>query len=175
MKKLVMMLAFVAAVVSAKAAALDWKVTGTVAQENYTVYLLASDPSGITSIEDLQAAAVDSAQILKKGSGARATYGTGDKAATGDSITKGGTYYYAIVSGADATSFNFVEATGMSAMVYDPNNQEPSPGVYGNFSAANIAAGTKQDFGGGGDVPEPTSGLLLLVGGAMLALRRKQK
>ena len=29
--------------------------------------------------------------------------------------------------------------------------------------------------GGGGDVPEPTSGLLLLVGGAMLALRRKQK
>ena len=28
---------------------------------------------------------------------------------------------------------------------------------------------------GGGDIPEPTSGLLLLVGGAMLALRRKQK
>ena len=27
----------------------------------------------------------------------------------------------------------------------------------------------------GGDAPEPTSGLLLLVGGAMLALRRKQK
>ena len=27
---------------------------------------------------------------------------------------------------------------------------------------------------GGGDVPEPTSGLLLLVGGAMLALRRKR-
>lgn len=29
--------------------------------------------------------------------------------------------------------------------------------------------------GGGGDVPEPTSGLLLLIGGAMMALRRKQK
>ena len=27
---------------------------------------------------------------------------------------------------------------------------------------------------GGSDVPEPTSGLLLLVGGAMLALRRKR-
>ena len=27
---------------------------------------------------------------------------------------------------------------------------------------------------GGGDIPEPTSGLLLLVGGAMLALRRKR-
>ena len=29
--------------------------------------------------------------------------------------------------------------------------------------------------GGSGGVPEPTSGLLLVVGGAMLALRRKQK
>ena len=29
--------------------------------------------------------------------------------------------------------------------------------------------------GGSGDVPEPTSGLLLLVGAGMLALRRKQK
>ena len=29
--------------------------------------------------------------------------------------------------------------------------------------------------GGGGDIPEPTSGLLLLVGGAMLALRRRQR
>ena len=40
--------------------------------------------------------------------------------------------------------------------------------------------GSKWDAGGwqtsgGGDTPEPTSGLLLLVGGAMLALRRKQK
>ena len=33
-----------------------------------------------------------------------------------------------------------------------------------------VAAG-----GGGGDIPEPTSGLLLLVGAGMLALRRKQK
>ena len=29
--------------------------------------------------------------------------------------------------------------------------------------------------GGGGDIPEPTSGLLLLIGGSLLALRRKQK
>ena len=29
--------------------------------------------------------------------------------------------------------------------------------------------------GSSGDIPEPTSGLLLLVGGAMLALRRKQR
>ena len=38
------------------------------------------------------------------------------------------------------------------------------------FAAA--ASGAKS-YGGG--VPEPTSGLLLLVGAGMLALRRKQK
>ncbi|MBQ6010555.1 MAG: PEP-CTERM sorting domain-containing protein [Kiritimatiellae bacterium] len=47
-------------------------------------------------------------------------------------------------------------------------------------TGANFAStGSKWDSGGwqtsGGGVPEPTSGLLLLVGGAMLALRRKQK
>ena len=174
MKKLVMMLALVAAVISAKAASVDWKVTGAAAQENYTVYLLASDPGNIASLDDLQAAAVGSAVIAKKGSGSRATYGTGDQTSAGANVTKSGTYYYAIVSGSDATSFNYVGATQMANSVYDPNNQETSPGVYGNLSAAQIAAGTSKSFGGG-DVPEPTTGLLLLVGGAMLALRRKQK
>lgn len=36
------------------------------------------------------------------------------------------------------------------------------------------ASGTWVTIGGSSDVPEPTSGLLLLVGGAMLALRRKR-
>lgn len=40
--------------------------------------------------------------------------------------------------------------------------------------SANIAA-TSESYGGGTNVPEPTSGLLLLVGAGMLALRRKQK
>lgn len=41
--------------------------------------------------------------------------------------------------------------------------------VSGNFSGA-----TWTKMPSGGDVPEPTSGLLLLVGGAMLALRRRR-
>lgn len=41
----------------------------------------------------------------------------------------------------------------------------------------NMASQTQNasNWGGGGDIPEPTSGLLLLVGAGMLALRRKQK
>lgn len=41
------------------------------------------------------------------------------------------------------------------------------------WSASNFTTYTAG--GGGGDIPEPTSGLLLLVGAGMLALRRKQK
>ena len=51
--------------------------------------------------------------------------------------------------------------------------------VFGSQKSASSAASAWKTVGGGssggGDVPEPTSGLLLLVGGAMLALRRKQK
>ena len=55
--------------------------------------------------------------------------------------------------------------------------------LFGSQKAASQAAAGWKTVGGGsggggggsGGVPEPTSGLLLLVGGAMLALRRKQK
>ena len=41
-------------------------------------------------------------------------------------------------------------------------------------ATASYANWTSLSGGSGGDVPEPTSGLLLLVGGAMLALRRRR-
>ena len=55
--------------------------------------------------------------------------------------------------------------------------------IFGSQKSATSAAAAWSTVGGStpptppgpGPVPEPTSGLLLLVGGAMLALRRKQK
>ena len=49
--------------------------------------------------------------------------------------------------------------------------------LFGSQKTASSAASAWSNVGGGGSggVPEPTSGLLLLVGGAVLALRRKQK
>ena len=168
MKKLVMVLALVVAAFSAKAAVVDWQVSGAAAQENYIVYLLTS-VDGIASMADLKASALGSATIVKSGR----SYGTGSQQAAGENVTKDATYYFAIVEGANATSFNYVEAEGLASNVYDPQAQETSPGVFKSLSAAQIAAGASKPLGGG--VPEPTSGLLLLVGGAMLALRRKQK
>ena len=45
----------------------------------------------------------------------------------------------------------------------------------GSSFATTGATGWNTNGGGSTDVPEPTSGLLLLIGGAMVALRRKQK
>ena len=180
MKKLVVIAAVAAAVFSAKAASVDWNVTGASAQEGYTVYLLTSIGDYADSAA-LANAAVGSASIASLG---RGKYGTGDKTATSSSITADSMKdaYYAIVTSADATSFTYVSLGDISASVYDATNQETSPGVYTGKSAAQILAGTSKNFGGStptppgpGPIPEPTSGLLLLVGGAMLALRRKQK
>ena len=53
---------------------------------------------------------------------------------------------------------------------------ETQQGSFGEIIAAQGGIGSSMGgtVTGGSDIPEPTSGLLLLVGGAMLALRRKR-
>ena len=177
MKKMIVIAAVAAAVVSAKAASVDWAVSATSAEVGYTVYLLTS-VGDYADVSALAAAAVGSAQVKSLG---RGKYGTGDQTSKGSGITTDSMKdaYYAIVTGTDATSFKYVSIGNLSGNVYDADAQETSPGAFDTVSAANILAGTSKDFGGGsggggGDVPEPTSGLLLLVGGAMLALRRRR-
>ena len=46
---------------------------------------------------------------------------------------------------------------------------------FGEFYSGGTPTPPTPPTPGPGGIPEPTSGLLLLVGGAMLALRRKQK
>ena len=181
MKKLVVIAAVAAAVVSAKAASVDWNVTASSAETGYTVYLLTSLADSYADVDALAAAAVGSGSVKSLG---RGQYGTGrvtskDAAITADTMKDA---YYAIVSSADATSFNYVSIGDLSGKVYNADAQETSPGAFNTVPAATILAGTSKNFGGStptppgpGPIPEPTSGLLLLVGGAMLALRRKQK
>ena len=63
----------------------------------------------------------------------------------------------------------------------DPANASPTKQTYtsAQIDGFKTAAGGYQSFGGGGSggggVPEPTSGLLLALGGAILALRRKRR
>ena len=86
--------AFVLAIVS-QAATVDWKVTGTVSELSYSVYLMAGT-TAITSWESLaviEAAALDSGSIVKSGR----TY-VANGSATHANITKDGSFYYVVVS-----------------------------------------------------------------------------
>ena len=76
---------------------------------------------------------------------------------------------------ADGATFEYdtLDITGYTYGGADPApSTTPTLAAFTN-SGSVVAKGG--GGGGGGDIPEPTSGLLLLVGGAMLALRRKQK
>lgn len=167
MKKLIVAAAIAMAGIAVQAATVNWSVNGVAAQENYTVYLLTSIADKYDSVDALANASVGSAVIAKSGR----IYSTGSQQSTGDAVTKTATYYYAIVSGADAKTFNYVEATGLAAKVYDPAAQESSPGTFNTITAATILGGASGQIAA---VPEPTSGLLMLLGVAGLALRRRR-
>lgn len=168
MKKIVVVAIAMVCAMTVKAACVDWKVSGTAGDVGKTVYLLTAADS-YNSVDALAAASVASASIVSAGRGA---YNTGDKTADSAAITTDSakSMYFAIVAD-DGKSYNYVSAD-LSSYVYDPNNQETSPGKFTSLSLATIASGSSQSIGGG-NVPEPTTGFLVLFGLAGLALKRK--
>lgn len=162
-KTLILLGAFVLAIVS-QAATVDWKVTGTVSELSYSVYLMAGT-TAITSWESLaviEAAALDSGSIVKAGRNYAA-----DGTTTHANITKDGSFYYVVVS-ADKNSYAVSGLYAGSEYVYDTTLSPPETAPAGVPAfAANTAS--YSTFA----VPEPTSGLLLLLGMAGLALKRK--
>lgn len=168
MKKLTLMIGAVALAMGVQAASVDWKVSGTAATENYNVYLLTSIADSYESVADIASAALISGTIAKAGRNYYAGGTAASEAITKDSMKE---VYWVIVDGSGApTTYNYVKAD-LSSYVYDPDNQESSPGDFGSISAADMLAGTSGSFGA---VPEPTSGLLVLLGMAGLALKRKR-
>lgn len=167
MKKLMIIVAVAMSMVSIKAASIDWNVSGTSSEVGYTVYLLVATPGTYASVAELAAAAIDSASINRNGR----TYDTTVRTVASEAITSASMKdaYFVIVKSGDATEYTYLKQD-MSARVYDPANQEPSKGVFATTSAV-ILAGTTASFQ---TVPEPTSGLLMLLGLTGLALKRKR-
>ena len=192
MKK-IMCFALAAVAICAQAAKIDWSIDAkslkTEAGANMsgeTAYLLMFETAaaastyqsnlaeGKVTIAQAQAAAIDHAT---------STYTTTKSAGkidkrtvTVDSADAGDKAYFAIfVSDGD----KFMMGSASPCQFYEPGDA--------NFGDANGVAFVSTQFsttgatgwntngGSSTDVPEPTSGLLLLIGGAMVALRRKQK
>ena len=179
MKKVVIlaMAAVMACVVNASS--VSWSFTSANTYANYNVYLVTELASGgFEDVADIQSYALGS-------SGNSGTLAAGRKAATvagsasGLSAAEGDTvdFYYVIVNPNDTSAGYWTLASSATAYETSATHTDSAIGATDANALLSSAATAWKTSGGGesGGTPEPTSGLLMLVGGAMLALRRKQK
>ena len=181
MKKLCVSAIAVAIAICSHAAAVNWgsgTITlqgGTQAGKNdVTAYLFE------LTADQYSALSADQVYNTYKGSLASAT-ATKSSTAKGvanltgsDSYAQGDTAYAAILYVSSDGSYaigNLASYTFASSV----DGSVANLSIYQGGDSANGAVSWASTSGGGGDIPEPTSGLLLLVGAGMLALRRKQK
>ena len=85
-------------------------------------------------------------------------------------------YYGVIVAPNGTTSGSYMDLGQVSGTTAASSPTDVTVNTDWSDPSATITASgfSKVTISGGSDIPEPTSGLLLLVGGAMLALRRKR-
>ena len=185
MKKLIVVLATVALATVTQAASVAWNVSN-IFKGNSTDKVQTTDGYMVYLISDATYSQSDAAAALAAGTltesfvSGKATASSGLTAAgkvatTADlgSLADGEyTYYNVIVGDGNAVVGSTVTATITS--VGDPQ--------MGNFNAKTLTQNASSwksvtgggGGGGGGGAPEPTSGLLLLVGAGILGLRRKR-
>lgn len=171
MKKIMIIAALAVSAGLAKAASVDWQITGgTADQVGYSVYLVAALDETWTGASDIAAAAIalgtgTSGTLAKNGR----VYTVAKTTANGDNITTDSmkNAYVVLVTDSTADSYKYVK-TDLSSYVYGETDT-PS-GTFGTTTAA-LLAGTSGSYAA---VPEPTSGLLMLLGVAGLALRRRR-
>jgi len=192
MKKMMIMLVAVATAFAASAATVDWKyeITGAAGGSateftGYTAYLVDAayyEGLGGTVTADaitgtgkyLQSDTLAQTGSSGKGTGKKYVFTTQANSYSDDGLTAGTTYNYYLVL-VDAAGDNYF------AQAYNYTAREAT-GTYDADAITLPVAGSAvtsgmtafSTGGGGGDVPEPTSGFLLLVGASLLGLRRKR-
>ena len=192
MKKLVFGLVLAAISLGAQAAKVDWSIDAKAIKDadgndmkGETAYLMmfasaaaASDyqsklADGSITIAQATAAAIDSATSTYTSNKSAGKIDT--KTTTVSSANAGDKAYFAILV---TSGDKFLLGQASQAQFYEPGdaNYGDASGVAftgGRFSTTGPTGWNTN--GGTSPIPEPTSGLLLLVGAGMLALRRKQK
>jgi len=182
MKKLLTLAAVAMIAATTHAAAVGWSLMGASAYANgsYGIYVIGMN--GVTDaaqIAALVAAGTDVSGYAFYNGGTVSGTGMATLAATssGKTITYSGsgtdTYNaFAVLWSADGTEASYTS----TAKIDMANDSQTKTFLFGNQSA-NLTANkfaVGGGSGGGEPVPEPTSGLLMLIGAAGLALRRKR-
>ncbi len=174
MKKLMTLAAAVMLASITHAAAVGWSIAGATAYAGgaYSVFVVGMN--GVTDVNQIVAlvAAGTAVDSYAFGDGTVAANGAASSLATvsGKSITYSGsgtdTYEaFAVLWTADNSAASYTATKSIELA----NNSTGKNWLFGNQST-NLANNQFEI----GNVPEPTSGLLLLLGVAGLALRRKQ-
>ena len=180
MKKLIMFIAVAALAVAGYSAEVTWgagnswikdKDGNNLAKNTDIMLIMASDISAVQSA--LAAGNSISSYVLDTAATSNTKGYVANHEVTNTKFTAGETYSLAalIMIGDD-----YVISGAQSFTAYRAGVDEASGASFASTQGSNPASAWGPKSGsGGGDIPEPTSGLLLLVGAGMLALRRKQK
>ena len=184
MKKLLIAAAAVMFGIAANAATYNWTVrSGWVSPdddaplEGATLYAFdANAYSSATLLAALDAATDGGAAALAHALGSGTVNDEGEVAVGGSGLTdNGGSPAYASMYGLLVNGDGYYLVSGMSDVEI---TSAIAAGAEALFNAQDIITGDPSSWskigGGGGDVPEPTSGMLLLLGMAGLALRRRR-
>ena len=181
MKKLMFMLAAVAMAASVHAASVTWgsgalyNASGSKVADSVTMYVYLMDKDTYNGLTDVWATYGD--DVKAGGTTADGVKGTGKythKATIGapnGTAVANTTYYAAIIA---------TYGSGDSMMYYaekaSVTTGEDAEAAFTTFGAGHIDSATAAASGwsAASSVPEPTSGLLMLIGMAGLALRRKR-
>ena len=170
MKKLMFMFAALAVACGVQAASVSWQVSGASAYKGETVYAI----TGLTSAQVIAYFSSTTASDWSKGIDGNSGVTISNRgAATGGSDGAGSTMVFAIVKTGIAEGNDWLVTGDISTSGYTYTPPATAPGTLAVAASAftNTGKFTAESSG----IPEPTSGLLLLVGAGMLALRRKQK
>ena len=177
MKKLIVLTLAVAAAVVANASSMDWKFSTSSTYKDYNVYIVSAiTEGGFTKLSDITDNLLGTAGNTGTVTGSRTYLAQGRVTGLTAAEKSDVNFYYVIVNPNDATGYWTMSSSGQA---YETATDAVGSAIPATTANALLAtAKTAWATGGGGEsggVPEPTSGLLLLVGGALLGLRRKQK